>query len=357
MEVNGKVKDVIVVVREHKDGYFQYSLHRDESDGARFSKISNRPGRDGTDAKAPNEEKDHADTVNLYLDDQNIKDDALSLLGNPYRLITAPKFQAKVPEVKLDLIEQLQKIGIANRIKVVVAENIMAMTPSGVTVRANGFYLGNTIGIALSGSQNIRHVMNHETIHALRSPDLWGGKEYGLFTKAEWQAIVPYVRKNKAIMAQVRRFYSDLDTAGQIEEAIAETYAEWADGNIQHPTKIEQILQKMQDFFEAIGNALRGNGFRSANDVFRSISDGEIGQRQDDAEQGGAGGIKLSIVDDTAWLAGEAYDYGKKIPKSLYESALGLFNGDTLTQAMSGKTSLLALVPGRNRGGPSISTS
>lgn len=370
VEVGGKVQDVIVTVREHKNGHFQYTLSRDNSAGARFSKsITNHPERVGDKPKAPDGIWDHAGTLNLYLDEQNFKSRAKAWAEQPYSLITRPEFQAKAEEVKLDLIEQLQKVGIANKIKVKVAEHIFALTPSGVTVKANGFQFGNIIAIATRGSGLTKDVMNHESIHALKSPDLWGGRKYGLFSQQEWRALVAHARKDKARMANVRRRYADLNSAKQVEEAIADIYAEWADANIQHPAKIEQILQKMQDFFEAIGNALRGNGFRSANDVFRSVAEGEIGARQDMVAQqdAAAGGIMLSkqdmeeITPETEAQENARYsrgldgkiqafkEAGPKGWKRAKQIARGMKDGDTLTQLMGGdKSSILGFVPGRN---------
>jgi hypothetical protein len=56
-------------------------------------------------------------------------------------------------------------------------------------------------------------------------------------------------------------------------------YGEWNAGRSQVRGFLRTAFERIRNFFEALGNALRGNGFRSASDVFQSIETDEVGAR------------------------------------------------------------------------------
>jgi hypothetical protein len=78
-----------------------------------------------------------------------------------------------------------------------------------------------------------------------------------------------------------------------LEEAIAEQFSLWRQGALQVTGTIAKLFQKMQDFLERIGNALRGRGFQTADDVFAAVDAGRVAGRMQDTLPGlpGAAGV------------------------------------------------------------------
>ncbi|MFV0383929.1 hypothetical protein, partial [Paracoccus sp. (in: a-proteobacteria)] len=112
---------------------------------------------------------------------------------------------------------ELERIGIAGQVR----------AEAGGAGAATGSYLRGVIRIIHDRGRGWRHTLDHEIIHGLRDGGLWG-KDYGLFTRDEWRALVRAARGDDAIRARVEAAYPDLPTAGQTEEMVAELYADWA---------------------------------------------------------------------------------------------------------------------------------
>lgn len=122
---------------------------------------------------------------------------------------------------------------------------------------------------------NWKHTLDHEIIHALRDPSLWG-RRHGLFDAAEWHALVKAARADEAISARVKAAYSGLDTPSQHEEMVAELYADWARKRDENPDgPLRAALERIQSFFRAIAAALRGEGFQDAAAIMERIARGE----------------------------------------------------------------------------------
>ncbi|MGR3823704.1 MAG: LPD38 domain-containing protein [Salipiger marinus] len=116
--------------------------------------------------------------------------------------------------------------------------------------------------------------MYHEVIHAMRAMNL--------FTAEEWAALEAdaggWVEKH-----DIARRYPDLTPSEMIEEGIAEEFAERATSR-QSPRKpvLVRAFNKIHRLLKAIRNAVRGAGFRTAEDVFGAVLAGRIGQRNAD---------------------------------------------------------------------------
>jgi hypothetical protein len=80
-----------------------------------------------------------------------------------------------------------------------------------------------------------------------------------------------------------------------LEEAIAEQFSLWRQGAKQAKGALAEIFRQMQLFLERTGNALRGRGFQTADDVFEAVHSGEMAARapgsaaQDAARAAGTG--------------------------------------------------------------------
>ena len=145
--------------------------------------------------------------------------------------------------------------------------------------------------------QNLRSVVNHEIIHALRAKDLLTESEYNYLRKLVKKRKVP---KDFDERFANKTFYdravdinrSTIETrrnAGQsitderaeelyIEEAIAEMYRAKDIGPTM-PAKVDGIFNKFIEFFKGIGQAMRLSGYKDVANVFAEIEQGRVGRR------------------------------------------------------------------------------
>ena len=151
-----------------------------------------------------------------------------------------------------------------------------------------GSYAGRLIKIALD-ADNPMGVLRHESIHALKdmgffTPDQWAALER--MAKSKWVdqylKSVPSGRtldtKNQPVPENETRFDAYVDIYGGnmndvIEEAIADAFRDF-DVNKAPPGMLTSLLKRMKDFFEALGNALRGLGYQTAEDIFGKVESG-----------------------------------------------------------------------------------
>ncbi|MFV0384552.1 hypothetical protein, partial [Paracoccus sp. (in: a-proteobacteria)] len=150
-----------------------------------------------------------------------------------------------------------------------------------------------------------------------RDGGLWG-KDYGLFTRDEWRALVRAARGDDAIRARVEAAYPDLPTAGQTEDMVAELYADWA----QHlrddpPGLLRQALARIRSFFRYLASALRGEGFHDAARIMERLAAGEIGGRGPGGSGGGHDGGR---------------DGGRRKEQRPEDEAASLFAADIMAQ-------------------------
>jgi hypothetical protein len=194
-----------------------------------------------------------------------------------------PKFAAKAAAVRKDLRAQLDKLGLT-QFGVAVAEKI-TMTVNGQTHASDGVQFRKLIAVALDAENKFR-TMNHEALHALR--------ELNLFTPAEWAILSRRSNSEWRDRFRVKEFYGDRSEATQVEEGIAEAFAEWMDG-----AKVDGILaksfRKIRSALQSLYRALTGNDLRTAEDIFAEAASGKIGRRA------GTEGFRREPVAQAAW--------------------------------------------------------
>ena len=248
---------------------------------------------------------------------------------------------------------ELEKVGLAGRVSV----EATAEGRAGVT----GSYLGGVIRIIRPGG-NWKHTLDHEIIHALRDPSLWGAR-YGMFTAEEWHALVKAARADKGIRDRVTAAYGDLDTPAQSEEMVAELYADWAKARRETtpPGPLRSAFEKVRSFFRAVASALRGEGFVDAASIMEGIANGETLSKPPSGPEGPGGGRRQMVTAEQRESAKEQRDMGAlkdalssgvgrargMIGDLHWKKAPGFFSS-LLTDAM-GKNdimNILALVPG-----------
>ena len=132
-----------------------------------------------------------------------------------------------------------------------------------------GKYLQGLVTVSL-GYGDPEVTLRHEAIHAL--------KEMGLFTREEWAVLEQAARRDWAKKHDVAGKYPDLSKAAQLEEAIAQAFAEFQQGKPMLP-KYRRIFAKVRDLLTRFANALRGLGFNSAESIFERVESGEVGRR------------------------------------------------------------------------------
>lgn len=164
-------------------------------------------------------------------------------------------------------------------VKLAMGSRLTLEGKDGEKGNVDGLYFAGAIAVAMENTRGALKTMRHEAIHFLADPHLWG-REYGLFTAAEWTALVRLATSDPARMARIREDYEEGDWN---EEAVANLFEDWAEGRVS-PTGFQRTgLQKIKAFFEAMGNLLRGMGFQTAEQVMERIFSGEVGARADTA--------------------------------------------------------------------------
>lgn len=180
--------------------------------------------------------------------------------------IFTPDFERRSGAVYPAMRAELDRIGLGN-VGLKLADEI-AYVMDGRRSRADGMFHRDLIVLTLKAKPKLLH---HEALHALR--------KLGAFGEGEWSIL------ERASNAKWRKdFHIDKSYAGfpdwvKQEEGIAHAYAAWADGEMKVDGQVARLFKRIRDILEAIGNALRGAGFKSAESIFRDIKSGAIGKR------------------------------------------------------------------------------
>ncbi len=187
--------------------------------------------------------------------------------GVETEFVLTEAFVEKAAELTSRLRKELDKLGLSD-IGLRVSESISAII-SGKRFEADGRFFRNVIDVALDTSDP-SSTLNHEAIHALR--------KLGLFSTNEWSILARKAESSWNDQYGIADTYAGLSKAAQLEEGIAHAYADWVSGS-----KFDGILarsfKRIKGFIEALGNALNGLGFKSADSIFRKVGKGEVGAR------------------------------------------------------------------------------
>lgn len=210
----------------------------------------------------------------------------------------------KINQMAEALTQALQKFGLKDiGLKLVAG------------MKDEGSYAGRLIKIALDAKSPIG-VLRHESIHAL--------KDMGFFTPQQWSALErmaetkwvnQYLRQRNIDgdplqPGEQSRFDAYVDIYGGnmndvIEEAIADAFRDF-DVNKAPPGMLTALLKRMKDFFEALGNALRGLGYQTAEDIFGKIEAGALKRTETQETVGEKPSLWKATPEDREMA--EAYD-------------------------------------------------
>jgi hypothetical protein len=170
-------------------------------------------------------------------------------------------------------VPQMRKFGLGD-----VGLNIVDQIENG----AGGAYLDKLIKVSLEDDAPVQ-TMRHESLHAL--------KDLGFFTPQQWKALEERASKEwikKYLEGQETEIdgqkmsrlegyrklgYSEQDI---VEEAIADAFGDYDKGVKPPPGLIAALFKKLKNFFANFGQALRGAGFQSADDIFQQVERGKL---------------------------------------------------------------------------------
>ncbi len=178
---------------------------------------------------------------------------------------------------------------------------------------AEGSFAGTTKTIALAVGvydpnmnedqlfEAVAEVMNHETIHALRSLGVITAKELKVLAKAA--ANTKYAHKDGTkreytYLDRAKRLYGNLSqtkeqdgTPSQVdEEAIAEMFRDYAAGRLKIGGSPRNIFGKIKRFLMKLMRKANKAGYSRPQDIFDAIISGEVGSRKTERQLGGESG-------------------------------------------------------------------
>ena len=182
-----------------------------------------------------------------------------------WRAQTRAKLQESLSKMKLD-----QKVGVE------LADSIL--TRSGQ--RAEGEYDPDAKAIRLSldmanrslkdRQQHLAQVLDHEVVHVARP----------LFTEKEWGVLAREAKK-RGHLATAEELYKeqpDYSPELAVEESVANLIRDRAEGAAL-PSTMTGLYNRFVDYLTRFGNSFRGQGFQTADDVFKRLRSGEVGAR------------------------------------------------------------------------------
>jgi hypothetical protein len=189
----------------------------------------------------------------------------------PEEKVRAPELQEKIDQLQGVLSKILAKYGLKD-VKINLEEGMAD----------EGSYSGQLIKLALDLDNPVR-TLRHEAIHAL--------KELGFFTPQQWKVLTDraqkewiekYLKGQKAVVdgKEMTRYDAymqlyDGDMEAIVEESIADAFADFS--KTQPPAgMMRAILNRMQNLFKAIKQAMNVGGYDTAEDVFGAVEKGEL---------------------------------------------------------------------------------
>ncbi|MGE0751881.1 MAG: strawberry notch-like NTP hydrolase domain-containing protein [Variibacter sp.] len=164
--------------------------------------------------------------------------------------------------------QELDRIGL-KRIGLRLVDRIEVWKDGNVTI-ADGHFLTDLITVSLEATRKYQ-ILHHEALHGLR--------QLGAFTEGEWGILERASSSKWRKQFSIERAYGQQPEWIQIEEGVAHAYAAWAAGELKVDGRVARLFKRIRDVLEAIGNALRGAGFKTAEGIFDEIKSGAIGRR------------------------------------------------------------------------------
>jgi hypothetical protein len=191
------------------------------------------------------------------------------------------KTDDRVQQLKQTLTPMLAKFGLQD-VSLNIAEKIEN--------DAGGKYLDKLINVSLTEANPVQ-TMRHESLHALKDLQFFTPQQWKALTeRANKQWIKEYLQDQQSVIEVDGKpqTMSRLDAYKKlgytqeaiVEEAIADAFGAYDKGATPPPGMIAALFKKLKNFFLNFGQALRGAGFESADDVFQRVERGELKSRK-----------------------------------------------------------------------------
>ena len=170
-------------------------------------------------------------------------------------------------DVKIDLLPWIEEDGQALAGKFILGERGVQVAYNAVPqLRPN-----------LNRNDSLNYVLHHEVMHLLRTE--------GFFTKNEYLALEEAAKDRWIKQYKIAERHPELDRATQIEEAISDAFAEYMTGRYQTGGPIAKAFNRLKQYLIALGNALTGNRFDTAANIFNAIDLGLVGARYESMQR------------------------------------------------------------------------
>ncbi len=193
------------------------------------------------------------------------------------------------------IVQRLPEPVRAELVKVIDLPEGAAKSVDAAAVTATWDRAKNLIQVAMHNADPAAK-LRHEEIHALR--------DLGLFTDREWKVLLDAGQQAGIMAEKINGDMTRQDLYGQayagrsdlaelLNQEVVAHLAERRKAGEDLGQQVNTILDKLLDFLRKTGNALRGMGFQTAEDVFRRIESGEIGRRTQNVQ--GQDGIAYSL--------------------------------------------------------------
>jgi hypothetical protein len=199
-----------------------------------------------------------------------------------------PEMQQRVTEVSNRMRGVLDQMGLKG-IGLNVQQRLQEVV-NGKLTAIDGKYLNRIISASLEGYEDSRDVtgtIGHETIHALR--------ELGMFSDKEWEILTKKAKSEWIKKYDIENRYEGVNLSDEkvIEEAIADAFGDWLQGNLQERGVVSGLFNRIKLFLQKVGDVLRGQGFTSSEDIFKRTRAGKLqGERVERTSEGAQFALK-----------------------------------------------------------------
>ncbi len=230
---------------------------------------------------------------------------SLEAAESTLREIAPEPFKQAEVEFQTKKIESVLKPAFAKFNLGDVGLNIVEAIKTDDGQSADGSYARNLIQVAMDADKPLQ-TMRHESMHALKELQFFTPQQWKALTeRAEKQWIKEYLEGQTAEVMidgkpqQVTRLdaYKRMGLSQEdiVEEAIADAFGAYDRGTTPPPGLIAALYKKLKNFFVNFGQALRGAGFESADDIFERIDLGKLKSRKPKAKPETKEDNKLSL--------------------------------------------------------------
>ena len=180
-------------------------------------------------------------------------------VATPY----ADKFLADQDKLIAGIRKSLDQMGLKD-VSLKIADSLQRRV-DGKMEDINGAYFDKMISLSLAGD-NMTRTMTHEALHAMKDLGFFSAKDWSMLeakAKSTWMAKYDIANPDK---------YGTQTPEIQLEEAIAHAFADMT----TQPGAIKAIMAKAINTLKRIGNFLRGQGYKTADDIFAQAKAGEF---------------------------------------------------------------------------------